>query len=378
MSGTPKGRIDCLQLSGLSSINSVSTTFVSFYKGLKLLETAGYIEEIANNYGTGSGFDYYDTASPIGTSGFYVFRFPPYGSRVYSLYFLVQYVSSGTLGTANNVKYNNSAANTYGNIGITFAACLDSGVDTNPWLGGTAKAGADAKANPAWGGPVGSELWLGNRTNASGGVNAATGSDTHRVSSDVNVSAYNIRYGIIADRDNILFYYDRGDLGYQINVVGSVMFEPTTEISSIYSIYHSAFRWRGSGEGWFEYTISNPTANASPDEINVPFTSSSYCKGGSYSSDKSVYNTFQPSTLTGKYQESTISVYSNEALNYGICGKLDTFMTSISNLNSCDTLNSKSRIILGSSVAAEMKMVFPWDGSSTPQSAVTDRDGIDF
>lgn len=386
MSGAAKGRIDCKQIAGVTGPLTVGTAFISLYKAFKILEGAGKVIEVANNWGGGSGFNYHDEASPIGTTGFFVFRIPPKAPRAYSLYILVQYVNASSLAAAANFKINGgTTGSTNGMLGISFAAALSSaGADLSPWAGGTAKLGADAKASPTWAVPAdGSKLWIGNRSNNASGSFVATHSDTHTLFANVTAGALGTatRWGVVLDDDNVFFYLDAGDDGVS-NIIACVQATLEASITTV-PFSHVAFRVTGIFDGAIIGTTSGATDGFGAIEVCVPGPALGSALGtgkiGVLNAAQAVLSKFQPSSITSKYTEVQVSVGMEEGAALSYLGKLDAFVTALSNLANNSTLNlaTAPRIVVGSSTVTQARLAFPWKVNATPLTATT-RDGIDF
>ena len=385
MAGTPHGRINCYQTTGLANILMASTVFTSLYKGLKALEALGVTIEVSNNYGNGSGFDYHDGASPVGTSGFALFRMPPSCDRAYSLYLLLQYVDTGALGTTWNALYNGAAAHSYGNVGVTFAAALDLlGVDSSPCAAGwgTDLDGADEKPSPAWATPAGGKLWLGDRTNAVGGDDVATGSNLHKLAVMAGGVPANSRWGVIADTDSIFFYFDLGDVGTP-QIVAAAQFVPYDDFAEECPFLHASLRLNtgGADTTMFGLAIGN-VAGSLTSEVTSPFHADGDAKISGVSFSWGRDSDMQPSSLSSKYSDGPVELFAEEGLSHGLVGVFDRFLGFVSNLAGYNTLSTTAprlRIVISPSGALDdWKLSVPWDGTSTPQDVALDRDGVDF
>lgn len=379
MSGTPKGRIDCKVDVGVGTKDISSSAFVSLYQAFKELEAAGYVEEVANNWGNGSGFNYYNEASPIGTSGHFVFRLPPYGARTVSLYVLVLYAQSAAL--AGTARINGSNFSSDGGVAISFACAVDDeGNDASPLAAGvgTAKAGADARTSPFWAKPSGGKLWVGNRSGNAGGSFAASGPDLHSLINFASSVTVTTRWGLIADRDSVIFYADQGDAGSP-NVVAAVQMQLDAEMAAVCDCPYVGFRYALSANSLFN-GAQGATNGTGLREVCVPFASDWAGKIGGLWCGAALTAVLQPNSLTSKYVEQGLEVAAYETPHFGLVGRLDAFVGMTSNLDRYDTLNlgsARQRFLLGHT-KTEGKLVVPWDGATTPQSAGSTRVGVSF
>lgn len=371
-----KGRIDCRQVTGITSVQMGSTIFVSIYKALKALETAGLLEEVAN-YSSSGYINYWDESNPIDRFAHCVFRMPPSATRDYSVYMLVQYADRAS--DASNM-YVNGANQTslYGWIGIDFAAAVNyAGVDANPWAGTTGKAMADAKANPTWVKPSGGKLWVGNRSNNTGGSNAATMRDTRGIYFGTSSNPATTRWSIIADEDNIAFVTEVGDDDTPL-IVGCFKCDIPTEIKNVTTFDVAMFHYRYTGEVQVDGIIGNTAGNDNKGELCVPYASDGAGKLGMFGSNLPSIYQLQPSTLVSKYMDGMVDIGVIDGVVAGYYGKVSDFFGLVANVACYDTLATtsvKNRIVYGTGTLTHRKVTLPWDGATTPQG-LTDRDGI--
>lgn len=388
MSGTVKGRIDCRQASGLTNLQTASTIFISMYKAMKDLEVAGYLVEAAN-FNQGAGFNYYNEASPTGTYAWALFRIPPVGARVYSVYIMLSHADQPSV--ASGVYINGINVNTaYGHIGVDFCAALTGGgADGNPWTGGTAKLGADARPNPVWAAPGGGgKLWVASRENSTGGAQVATMRSSRAVWAGTNTTPVTTatRWSIMMDQDSIVFLTDPGDDGSP-HMVACMLVDTEAAIASACPFKHALIHANASTWSSADLIIKATATGAGTAagtelyQVSMPYNSSGDTKVGWVMAGASTISTQQPSSLAVRYAEEQMRLFANEAAFVGAFGRVDRFLCMLSNLSCYNTLNitaAKQRLVVGLATVPEIKMSVPWDGVSTPQSVTTTRSGVTF
>lgn len=386
MSGTVKGRIDCRQASGLTNLQTASTIFISMYKAMKDLEVAGYLVEAAN-FNQGAGFNYYNEASPTGTYAWALFRIPPVGARVYSVYIMLSHADQPS---ANGVYINGaSVASTYGFISLDFCAALTAGgTDGNPWTGGTAKLGADARPSPVWTLPAGGKMWVGCRENSTGGAQVATMRSSRGLWRGTAASPVTTatRWSVMMDLDSIVFFTDAGDDGSPA-IVACVLVDTEASVAAVCPFKHALIhidpsQWPNIQEVLKTTAVAGgSTAGTEVYQLSMPYNAAGDTKVGWMMAGAATISTQQPISLVSRYVEEQIRLYVHESPVFGAFGRADRFLCTLSNLSCYNTLNitaAKQRLVLGVSTVPEVKISVPWDGASTPQSVTTTRNGVTF
>src|SRR5574343_169289 len=137
--------------------------FVNIYNFLNSANAQSIgIQLVANFYGNeASGFGFPGGANVVGNNAWACFAFT---SATVPFYILIQMTGDENIGTLGGAPamYNSSTTVKYV-MAFSFAQRLDGG---NPWNGGTAKNGADAKGTLVWNAGA-STLFLSPRSNDS-------------------------------------------------------------------------------------------------------------------------------------------------------------------------------------------------------------------
>lgn len=363
----------------------------------------GVVERVACNYGRldagsgASGFGAIGSGSPIGHDGFALYRMKPAGSRVYSIYFLIQWgTSTYTLGTRTTTigsiprvdpaKWLN-ASNSAGVIGISVAAALTSGgADASPWLGTTANNGQDTKGTvlgtgPVWGAPVGGSLFTWPRSNHTGGTHN-TNKENLGALVDVNNNAgvNPLRVHVAGDDQNLVIAIDaQADSTYNIFRI----VEMTLATGNAHPFHHVV------SQDFAAYPIGTntgygTTAGSATTEGSIPAWN-----GTAYDS-RIVYQsfevnilqsaTFQPSSQRQSAGVTTLSydalntIYyaANEATMYGLVGVDAGFMPLVYGMAIHDRNSDLSYAAIGPvNSTGSAKWMFQWDLLTTPGSGAT-------
>lgn len=387
MATTPHGRADCKQAAGLAGLAMSQTMFVSIYKALKALEARSLMTEVSCSWGNGTGFNYPDQASPIGTSGHVMMKMPETLARPHDVYVLVQLESS----TIARCKVNGSNPSAYGSIGIVFASALDSGggfavpFRTTGSAGtffGTDCDGADEIPTCDAGGkekfvcPSGGKLWVSCRSNNTGGSFATYKNDMMLLSTPAATAAAT-RWYIMCDSDSIAFVADKGDDGTD-SVVANVLFTPDTNIAATIKFNTFAFRSSLSAPANYLETLIGTTAGTAADEICVPYAAAGDGKIGSMWTGIAKQTAYHPSTISSEYSDGALDLGVVDGAVYGVAGAVDSFLGVTCGLKAYDTLATKSRLVIGGTSATDAKLTLPHDGTTTPQTAGSTRDGVDW
>jgi hypothetical protein len=352
------------------------------YNALEALAVLGICTRIALYYGdTASGMDYTDGASPCGNNAFAVYRWETNAGRTWNWYLLIQYSYAAypQTGSGSPVKILTSSGSTGTNIGVQCAVGLDAGGATaSPWAGGTANAGADAKAANVWADPGGG-CYVWPRCNNLGG-SAPYPTNKHNLvqinSSTSGSSSVNARYHLIADDDCIAFLTDVTDTSvYTLGVViapftplfGLSVETPLAMLASNALPFANASIFgtttgNGAQEGGAQEARNN---RPSMIYIDVPTKASS--------------SAYQPNSQfnPAQYVEHQFAIYQGDGYA-GLVGYLDSFARYSYNVPTHSTLNTRARVVFGTATQAEAKLTLPWDGVSADPGALTTRDGVTF
>lgn len=393
------GRVACRLATGKDTKVIAGYLFSSLYATFKSCEALGLCAEVANNYGNGSGFNPPDDAiGPVGTSGTFVFRLPPTSKRAYSLYVICHYAQTAALSV--NAKLNNGAITSYGGVGVTFAAALNSGgADVSPlnkasgtqWT--TNMAGADVKGNPTCALPSGGKLWLGDRSNSqSDGGNKVAMDNLHLLYNGNNSTTHASRWSLVMDADNVMFAMDIGDDGQPI-VIAAVMLERDSAAAAVCPFGHAVLRYDCQQ---LPNGIQGATAGTGTIEFTVPFTTAGDARRAAISGyvTGAGLSTYQPNSLTARYADGPLEFAVADGTAVGIAGTVERYTLGegeaavsvpvvgiTSNVNNYDTLAvtaAMQRVVFGSATQAHAKLTFPWDGATQPQDPMTTELGVEF
>lgn len=383
MSGTTKGKIECLHNTG-SGDNNGQEMFINLYDHWKNLETAGYATEIANNYGNGgTGFDYWDGTNPSGDNAFFVFKLNQSGSgRTYTEpYILIQHSTAANFGSSpgNPAKIAATTGATAINLGVAIAWAVESDGTTaaNPWNGGTSKAGSDSKGTPVWVPPSGGTVHCFPRSNNAGG-SYATNRENCTAMMLASTGHLDTRIHMVGDRDFFYWVMDYDDTG---------------EYS--WSMFFGAFTPR-QNTTWNHPMVFFADAYDVPPVLGTSYgntTGASTRQGGvmtpsvsdgvkapiEFSQVAAFWDVaIHPNTLVNEYDEMPIPFGCYEGAFYGLCGQLPDVLQHVYDIAIHDTNTAKTRVIVADDATlAHEKLTMPWDGTTTPRSGTT-RAGVDF
>lgn len=399
---TTKGKIEVRINSG---IRATGEYFVSLHNFLSGTCSSIGVTRIASNYGSGgTGFGYWDTspsATP-GTNAWAVFRF---GNAQIPFNVLIQVVNINsanvtTLGANTNVTVpasNVGNQSTYYGVLITVAQRLDG---TNPWAGGTANVGADAKATTVWT-PGTSTLIAYPRTNSVGGgfatnregcmnlnyvnLQVATGGANDQTNDIYN---YGTRSQFLADENNLLIVDDTGANGNNKHFYfGKYVPRPGVNPQAPYVCMNQMYQLHDPIVARYNYGSVNQTVGV--NNYATTIGDGGICHPTASNGVKLVYpdyvanamSTFyQPNrTVTNQSRYELFPVYigMNESTTVGLLGSIDFFRL-ISNVPTYYTNSEKTLAVFGgSSGNTTTKLAIPWDGKTSPGSGIS-REGIDF
>lgn len=383
MAGQVWGLIESYTNTG-SANNNTRNVAAAIYAAFEHARNSGSgpLERVASYYGAnGTGFNFIGQANPIGDNGFFVYKLKPSGSRVYSIYILVQWGTNTAnfgSGSATPGHFVNNATKPYG-VGIAFAVALTSGgADANPWQGGTAFNGADAKGSTVWAAPGGGLLFVYPRSNNAGGTHAVNKQNCAVITDIENNSPTSaVRTNIVGDDDNLAIAVDNADDNtYQLCVLLDLKLADNLTIP----VNHVFMNWNGQGGTFSTQQAYGSTASSTATEgAVVGYDGTSYRVFTIWESFDTGYltSTFQPSPQqagVSRYdQVADINICVNEAPYKGFVGRTNGFLKVVQNVAVHDRSSDYKYVVLGGGVAlVDFKFTFPWDGGSTnPKSGVT-------
>lgn len=395
MAGTLHGMIDCYIPPVLSSsypqCENAQGLFTTVYKFLKYLETLGITTEVARHGGLSSSVasvNYWDETNPFRTNAWFVFRFNPSGARTWPWYLHFQWAGHyGVLAnyygaTPGNPGLENGVApSTSTDSFVTSQAAIGVGGDENPWngigvMGSNQKGGrlsGSGGAGPIWTIPSGgTDVLVFPRSNYTGGSHATTKQNytVHWASQGSNTVN---RIHLLADDDNFLLMYDRGDDG-DSTLYYYGMYTPLPGISVTYPF--AAVDWSATAAD------IGPIAGGSPGGgIAVP-------SGGVRIVETSRMDLFQDEwTLTpnrfivpagNQYDVWKPLLVVAETGHLGPVGEIE-FWWEVTNVLPYATNSARTKVVIGGSTALQSrKLLVPWDGSSPPRRNYSVRTGVTF
>jgi hypothetical protein len=388
MSGTVRGVIDAYTNESTEhkdTANMFKTWFDAF-------EAHPLMTRIALQYGDGgSGTDYWESATGFGRNSFAVWRLDPSAIRSWPYYIIMQSNSGGTGGTGavfgaapgDPATHGGTTTSQYGSLALGMAVGI--GGDLNPWNGTTANDGTDDKGGSAayaagndglgkvWRIPAagGTGLLMLPRSNNAGGDQNATMRE--QIYAYAQGSAIQTRYNLIMDDDNIWAAIDGGDSGGWRHVcLGPI--DTHAGLTVDYPFMAASFNDPvplsiiGQGEaGVFmpDSTDPEPVRNVHLDSMDT-FTTAP-----------------QPNRLfaTAEFDLLPLWVRVDETPENGLIGVFGTAADDFF-LFTYDALDGsvnpgKTRVVLGSSTRAALKICGPWNGLTFPSTGFT-REGIAF
>ena len=351
------------------------------------------VERIAYHTGsTGTGLNWWDMPNPVGNNAWAVYRF---ASASVPFYMMTQW-SNGTFGTGSGAPGVLMGSNTNwqdpngGGIGFSIAVREDGG---NPWNGTTNNNGRDTKGTPVWV-DGGSRLFVFPRSNNAGG-NHFTNKENcigflyNKTGDATSIKYSGARIHYLLDENNFLalgdinydgsytmFYYGKYDRRPDItsSLPPHVCISTADQVNTPLPQYGVSIIY-GSTSG------SNPTQEGGiiyplPGAPGVPYgvRGCSLDLMPNFLGDQR----FHPNSgfYEAKYDTYPMMVGLNEAPTFGFLGRMSFFHMCFG-LPSHATDVNRLRAVFGNATHATIKMVVPWDGTSSPgQSA--DRYGRQF
>lgn len=394
MAGTLHGMIDCLLPTVLSSgypqSENAQGLFTVIYKFLKHLETLGITTEVARHgglTGTAANVNFWDETSPFLSNAFFVFRFNTNGGRAWPWYLHFQWaghygltaryfgVTPGNPGLANAVQPTASADSF-----VCSQAAIGVGGDQNPWNGigtlGTNQKGGrlsgSGGAGPIWTIPSGgTDVLVFPRSNYTGGTHATT-KQNYTVHWQSAASNLVNRVHLLADDDNFLLLYDRGDnAAYSLYYYG--MYTPLPGLVATYPF--AAVDWSATAAD------IGPIAGGSPGGgVATP-------SGGVRIVEISRMDLFQDEWTQTPNQfivpmGSQFDIWKNvlvvaESGHLGTVGEIE-FWREVTNTVSFASNSARTKVALGTAAVQDRKLLIPWDGATPPRRNYSVRTGVTF
>lgn len=346
---------------------------------------------------------YWDGGNPFGIGAHTIWRFNTSSTRNWEWYMYLQHTSgSSFFNQAHNLpitqswNLNNSVAALYNAGGpgargtlLQAAVCVSGTTSFNPW-NGTLSMGNSTAASPRWvSGSNDRYLYVLPRSNDFGGAHATQKANHHTFGGGLPNTAVTTRQHFFYDGDAIMYIHDRGDTGiYDLTYVGA--FELRNSLTS-----------SGIGNGRYGFCMISSTALALVEADTVPQAcvigttdgQTGNSSGGTPSSlgggaavpigagisgskgmiaispGSTFYNkTYQPNSITGKYDQFPIYVGFSEAPNYALLGNLNSGLLKYvvgPEINQV-TSDYRNAIFGGSTALANGKVIVPWTGSIAP------------
>lgn len=391
------GKLDCR-----SSTANVERTTNEVYYGLMdfltYLSSSNVCTLVSWNSGSSAGTGafstrtYWDGANPFGFGSHSIWRFNTSSTRNWEWYMYVQ-VCSGTNGSITetfNLPITSSATaasvnfflNSNSNRGILLqtAVCVSGTTSFNPW-NGTLSQGNSTAASPRWvSGSNDRYLYVLPRSNDTGGTHATQKANSHSFGRGFTTATTAVRYHYLYDGDALMFLQDRDEAGaYDLTYVGA--FELRNELTA-----------SGLGGGKYGFCMVSPTdqlpVGTIPTDSVIGTTAGTVASGipgggiampsgtgvsgskgmvvgsvGTFSS-----RTYQPNTVTGKYDEFPIFIGYSESPFLSLLGSLNSGLAKFVVGPEVHQVTSDytNAVFGGSLTLTNAKVIVPWSGSLAP------------
>ena len=362
MAGTKRGTIDALMAEGDEFANA-EAAFQNIYD---LLTGHPNTTLISLSWGAGG------TAATFGnwgTNAFFVFRFDTNAGRDHAWYLFVKCNITSSQAIAG-VQVNGQTPSS-GNGQIFASAAVGIGGDENPWQGTTDADGADTHPTQFWDAPS-----AGTAAQVVPASNSTSGTDGTNRENGLLVfdqSTYgDMRYHVVADDDAIIFGYDDGDNGsYSFYVLGALE-NPNPGIT------WDALPLCSAGHVQSDFgTTATSTDLDKHGCVHPDGTEASWeCLECSVYSPNTEDTQVHPNDLSTAWDFFYLNMASRTTGASGWVGVLPMVRWAY-NFPTNDTDTDMDWISLGTITVADGKVMFPWDGATTPQSSL-DRNGVDF
>ena len=365
--------------------------FISIYNYLISAQAiAKGITLIASCKGAGSsgtGFDYYGTANAVGTNTWAVFLF---GNATVPFYVLLQTTTYNvTVGTSPGAP----GAAYYNGLCIQVVLRPDG---SSPWAGTTSANGSDTKGTPVWTANS-SGLCVFPRQNSYGGSYSTNKQYLQSLTTSTSASGY--RSHFVIDENTIWFSCDSfaSAVGtFHSNFYFGKYTPFTLGFDSQHSLATATVPYVMLGDA-FNNTSNILNLGGSPLYGPLTTPTISY-NGGVVNPVSPVSGTigFYGDTLYGvwvqqvlnpntgyaggtQYDPWPIALYAGESMNVldydkpgpsGFIGEITNY-NYVPNVACGDTTPDLKFVFLGTTTLATTKLLFPWDGATTPAFGVT-------
>jgi hypothetical protein len=362
MAGPIAGSIEHRLGAGTTAAQENQELFTALYGFLNAKYT-----RIASNFGTaGTGFDYWDGASPSGENAFAVFRA---GSAANPFNILIQWAHTNAFGASpGNPGAINGA--TGDGVGVVVAFRLDG---TNPWAGGVANVGADAKASPVWT-PGGSTLVVLDRA-ASVGGSFATNKENTIIIANAAAGGGGIlnRFHVVGDNDGFVCLFDlTNDGSYTMKYFGA--YTPRTGFTITHPLVALSTQTIGYPTDGPGITYGSITGTSGDEGGIHGRLSADLVRGFSIQSVAPAFDiAYQPNGQGPVVELDAAEVMLiRRELNQGLCGFVPSaVLANVFNVSNNEVNAAATRAYLAVTTVAARKWSIPWDGGAGPGIGVT-------
>jgi hypothetical protein len=367
-----------------------SEAFVSLYKFLTSANAQAYgINLIAQNCGAGGiGFDYWNQASYIGNNAWAVFQWSKANTP---FYVLIQY-ATGTFGLSpgNPGSCGSVVGNSLG-VGIQVAMLADG---SDPWNGTKVVTGSsDTKSSPVWVDTNNVGLYVWPRANSFSGSYETNKERCLPAADDSDIKTYGARIHFMADKENFAILKDTFNTvnSYecmwfgrytQFQFIDNYGPTPTARFSASCP-YAMTWNWPDTNVSYtYPYTadtVYGTTTGVGSYEGGIAhYSASCGVVGAGVGSLGWMYTSgHHPSTILSApaYEVMPLLLCMNEAYpttnSLGTVGYSGDFIRHIFGATGGDTTSDLLWVVAGSNTKAASKLLFPWDGKTTPNFTKT-------
>lgn len=404
MAGTARGRIDCLtNATGANTQQQNARNCEAVFRTIWMfLDAHPGCSRIASYYGDATspgttapptnarGIGYWDEAVNFGRHAFGVWRF---NNALWPWYLFLELTTAEGL-TYPNGSFMKGLTTDQSNhrIGMSAAWGVTAGSAVgNPWAGGSANAGGDARANGGnarWVDPGGGVYVLPRSNNLYGTHTALknNSADLYRANQSEGTGTGHA-FGVVADDDSIVLFYDfANDNTWSVHGICRYvprdglacarpycMFEQSNTLGFVGQNIYGSTAGTGAGEGG----IIMPDAHSAIGAMVRPFAIDRMPAQSS--------TTYEPNNVGG-----TANVFSEYPYNLfvsatgetvpsaGPIGKIDpAFLREVYNVGSMDTNAALTRAFPGySTLLTTTKPSVPWNGITPPRTYAGATDAI--
>lgn len=382
MSGMIRGKIECRSSISMASTNRLAN---EMFKALwDFFNWHPNYTLVAYNTGVGGSAgstDYWDGANPFQNNAWFCVRATPTLVRPFPFYVLIQlanvatYIDTVGLPSAPCLISGNDY-NAYSRIAIQTAIGI--GGDEDPWKGTSGLPWQNTKGSPAvWGIPSGggggTQVLVFDRSNDPGGTYDATKKNMTKLLdwSNVTTTTQTMRYGVVADDDNIfIFFSPNDDLNYYVYTF--TMFTARPGLTLTYPMV-----------SLFKADQNAITAGTTYGTTGGDNTGHGGCPCRDYAGRSirgvlpdapgvmpSVQHQPNVQFAVPEFDILPVILLMNENPDYGCIGQVDAMRLAF-NVMSTTLTDDKKWIMLGNNTRSYTKNVIPWDGVTVPRSGIT-------